>query len=155
MSHKRTLKDDLRSLLREIESFFEITVLTLLYYYVWRNVYDSENLFPNYHYKGKYVLMGLYALIAFVLFINLDCFKFGQLKTIDVASGQLIALFSTNLITYFQLCLIANQMITPIPILVLFLIQVAVAGILLKIYTKIYWFWILQWLWFSWKLGKI
>lgn len=138
MSHERTLKDDLRSLLREIESFFEITVLTLLYYYIWRNVYDSENLFPNYHYKGKYVLMGLYALIAFVLFINLDCFKFGQLKTIDVASGQLIALFGTNVITYFQLCLIANQMITPFPIIILFLIQIVIAGILLKLYTKIY-----------------
>lgn len=137
LSKKRTLRDDAKSLIRDIEAVIEITVLSLIYYFVWRNGYDV-GIFPYYHYNGKYVLIGVYAIIIFILFANLDCFKFGQLKTLDVGLGQLIALFGTNLITYFQLCLIANTMVTPLPIMVLFVIQVLVAAVLLKIYAKIY-----------------
>ena len=46
-----------RSLVRGIEAFFEVAVLAIMYYLVWRYCYQEGN-FPLYLGKGKYVLMG-------------------------------------------------------------------------------------------------
>lgn len=134
---RRTLRDELKVPLKSFEAFIEVAVLSLLYYFVWRNTYDV-GIFPYYHYNGKYVLIGVYALITIILFDNLDCFKFGELKFLDVGLGQLVGLLGTNIITYFQLCLIANRMVTPLPIIMLFALQLIVAAILLKLYQIIY-----------------
>ncbi len=134
---KKLFKEDARRLLRDIESVVEIVALTIIYYVVWRHGYD-EGVFPYYHYNGKYVLMGIYALMTFILFSSLDCFKFGKLKSLDITLGQVIAILGTNILTYFQLCLIANRMVTPIPMIMLTIIQVVVSAILIKIFSALY-----------------
>ena len=134
---RRTLRDDLRIPLKSLEALFEIVILSLIYYFVWRITHDA-GIFPYYDYNGKYVLVGIYALIAIILFDNLDCFKFGELKFLDVGMGQLLAIFGTNIITYFQLCLIANRMVSPVPLIMAFILQLFAAAVLLKLYEAIY-----------------
>lgn len=126
-----------KSLIRGVEGLLEITVLTLLYYAVWRLAY-ADGLFPNYFGKGKYVLSGVYALIVIVLFFNFDGFKFGYLRLTDAIISQWIALFITNFITYWQLCLIANVMITPLPMLVLMVVDALVCFVCAYCYTYLY-----------------
>ncbi len=137
MNNKKISQNDTRGLLRGLECVFEVLALSVLYYFVWRLGY-GEGVFPTYHYNGKYVLAGVYGLLVVLLFSGLDGFKIGQLKTVDIAMGQWIALFIVNFITYFQLCLIANHMVSPVPILILFLLDIFVAGGLIFIYTRFY-----------------
>ena len=99
--------EDTKGSVRAVESMVEVALLTVVYYLVWRNLYD----FSMFAYKGKYVLAGIYAVLLFVLFENTECSKFGQLHWTDLAVGQFISLLLVNAITYFQLCLIANKMI--------------------------------------------
>lgn len=126
-----------KSLIRSIEGLAEVSFLTLLYYYIWRNGY-VEGVFPAYYGYGKYVLSGVYALLVIVLFLNFDGFKFGYLKRSDVLISQVIALFIANFITYGQLCLIANVLITPVPVLALMLLDIVISVVCSYLFDHLY-----------------
>ena len=126
-----------KSLIRSVEGLIELLILTMIYYFIFRNNYDSS-LFPEYDGYGKYVLCGLYAMLVMVLFFGMDGFKFGYLRNGDVIVSQIIALFIANFITYWQLCLIANDLIPPAPILTLMIFGAAVVVVCTLVYSAIY-----------------
>ncbi|MBR5500298.1 MAG: sugar transferase [Clostridia bacterium] len=103
-----------KSMMRAIVGFVEIAILSITYYVGWRHGYASS-VFPDYLVRGKYVLMGVYALLLWVLFHNTEGFMYGNLRKFELSLAQWIALVIANIITYFQLCLIANAMVTPLP----------------------------------------
>ena len=52
--------EDTKGFLRVAETLLEVVILTVIYYLVWKQGYDMF----AFAYKGKYVLMGVYALLA-------------------------------------------------------------------------------------------
>ena len=137
MNHKKKQISGIKSIIRSLEGFFEIFILALVYYLVWRRGYDAV-LFPSYFGYGKYVLAGVYALLVLVLFFAFDGFKFGYIKMSEAILSQLISLFIANFITYWQLCLIANKIITPVPMLLLTAIGAAIVLICVVAYSWLY-----------------
>ena len=129
--------EDMKGFVRAAETLVEVLVLTVLYYVVWRYAYPVA-IFPYFAYMGKYVLMGVYAILVYIFFQNSECTMFGQLHRTDLIIGQTISLFLVNFVTYFQLCLIANQMISPVPILILFGMNILVAVGMVYLYTGLY-----------------
>lgn len=123
--------------IRAAEGIVEVFLLTVSYYLAWRHGYD-EGIFPTYYGYGKYVLMGIYSVLLIVLVYNYDGFKFGYLKLFDVAVSQWIAVFIANFITYFHLCLIANKMISPMPMLLLTVFNAIICFVCVFVYTAIY-----------------
>ena len=130
-------REDSKAYVRMAETVLEVLVLTFLYYLVWRNAYP-EGLFPGYWFKGKFVLMGVYAVIVFIFFRNADCTLFGQLKRTDLMVGQMIALLLANFVTYLQLCLIANRVVSPGPLILLYGLEILAAMALIDGYCRIY-----------------
>ena len=126
--------EDMKGFVRVAETLLEILILTLLYYFVWMHGYTLA----YFAYKGKYVLMGVYAVLLYIFFQNSDCTMFGQLHRVDLIIGQIISIVLVNGITYFQLCLIANRMLTPAPILILTAGEVTLAAVLVVLYTGLY-----------------
>lgn len=126
--------EDTKGFVRLVESLLEVLILTVLYYVIWRNGYPDG----GFMYKGKYVLMGVYAVLVMVFFQNSDCTLFGQLRKADLMIGQVIALLLVNVVTYFQLCLIANHMLNPGPMVLVFVLQIVVALILIILFTTVY-----------------
>ena len=126
-----------KNMLRCLEGLFEMLVLTVLFYAVWRQGYKGVA-FPQYLGYGKFVLMGVYVALATIMFKSFDGFRFGFLRLTDIVVGQWIALLITNVITYFQLCLIANAMISVWQMLVLLALQWVVAVVMPYIYSVIY-----------------
>lgn len=126
--------EDMKGFVRVAETLLEILILTLMYYFVWMHGYTLA----YFAYKGKYVLMGVYAVLLYIFFQNSDCTMFGQLHRVDLIIGQIISIVLVNGITYFQLCLIANQMLTPAPILILTAGEVVLAAVLVVLYTGLY-----------------
>lgn len=134
----RSAYEDTKGLVRAAETLLEVVVMTLLYYGAFRKGYEIEYFMYNFAYKGKYVLMGVYAALLYALFLNSDCTLFGQLHRLDLIIGQVISLLVVNFITYFQLCLIAAAMITVGPMLLLLLVEIVVAVVLIYVYTELY-----------------
>ncbi|MBQ8359100.1 MAG: sugar transferase, partial [Oscillospiraceae bacterium] len=121
-------------ILRVEETLLEVLILTVVYYLVWRWGYAMF----AFEYKGKYVLMGVYGLLAYIIFQNADCTMFGQLNRTDLVIGQTISLFLVNFITYLQLCLIGNALLSPVPMMKLFVLQTVIAILLILAYTTLY-----------------
>ena len=137
MIDKNSKLQGTKSVIRAIEGFVEVSLLTVLYYFVWRKGFDPE-LFPAYFGGGKYVLSGVYAILILVAFFNFDGFKFGYLKLSDIVASHWIGMLIVNCITYLQLSLIANKLITPVPLIVLMVFQAIVALICCTLSTHIY-----------------
>ena len=129
--------DGLKGTIRRLEGILEIVFLTIAYYNIWKFGYD-DGVFPHSFGYGELILAGIYAFLALVIFRYFDGFKFGHLKLVEVLVSQWIALFIVNVITYFQLCLLANQMISVLPVICLMLGEVLIALICTTLYTALY-----------------
>ena len=134
---KNKKRESTKGLIRGIESFIEVVVLSVIYYIVW-DMYYNEGPIPLFLGKGKYVLMGIYALLAYLFIKNTDGFQFGDLRRTDLGLAQWIALALTNVLTYFQLCLIENVMISPWPMVMLTVIDVIITTFFVFFYVYIY-----------------
>lgn len=133
----KKMKDgDRKLIIRRCEAVLQIVIFTILYFVMWKLSY-SEMTFP-YLGRGKYILMGIYAVFTVILLYYSDSFNYGNVKLSDMIISQCIALFLVNFITYFQLCLISNVMITPVPMLLLTLIDAIVSLVSCYIYNRIY-----------------
>ena len=126
--------EDTKGFLRVAETLLEVLILTVVYYLVWRNGYDMF----NFAHKGKYVLMALYAALAYLVFQYTDCTMFGQLSRVDLTMGQIISLLIVNGFTYLQLCLIGNAVLSLTPMAALVGIQSVIAIVLIFVYTTLY-----------------
>ena len=126
--------EDTKGLLRVAETLLEVAILTVIYYIVFRRGYDLY----YFEYKGKYVLMGIYGILLYAFFQNSECTMFGQLHRVDLIIGQIISLCIVNFVSYFQICLVANRMLTPAPMLMLTVVEFAVAIALIFLFTTVY-----------------
>ena len=137
MNRNRKLSSHTKGTVQHIESFLQVLILSLLYYFVWRKGYDDGN-FPPYFGNGKYVLAGVYAVLAYLFIRNSDGFQFGQLRKADLWVAQWIAMLIVNTITYFQLCLIANQMVSVLPMLLLTGADIVISLVYIVICKTVY-----------------
>lgn len=127
-----------KNTIRKIESVIELIVLSLVYYYVWRNfIFDKEYFWPMLG-RGKYVLMGIYFILSLVIIHLCEGFKYGILKIADVLFSQWIAIFIVNVVTYLQLSLMANVMIPAKAMIWLTLGDFVISGIFVYIFFAIY-----------------
>lgn len=133
---KKTLSGA-KNIIRTVEGALELLLLSAVYYQVWRRGYDTQ-MFPEYYGYGKYVLAGVYGMLVLCLFSTMDGFRFGYLRISDVLISQVIALFAVNFITYWQLSLIANEMISVLPMLLVMAIDIVLALVCTVVYSWVY-----------------
>lgn len=133
---KKSKYEEMRHFIRRFQGIIQVTFLTILYYVVWRSY--GLDVFPAYYGRGKYVLMGIYAILIFLLFHYSDGFRYGHSKLSDITVSQCIAIFLVNFLSYWQLSLIANVMINPVPILILTIIDFVICIFFCYLYTAIY-----------------
>ncbi|MBQ2759381.1 MAG: sugar transferase [Clostridia bacterium] len=137
MIKKKLLKGDTKNTLRFIESALEVIILSVVYFAIWKLCY-SVNSFPAYLGNGKLLLTAVYAVLCWLFIKNSDGFRFGNLKISELGIAQWIGLAIVNVITYFQLCLIANKMINPLPMIGLMLADMLIATLFVFCYNNLH-----------------
>ena len=132
--------DEIKSFIRKVEFIFEIMILSFIFFLIWKFMYHIPLLSGGGYIlilRG-YILILIYAFIMFMLFLYSDAFKFGYMKFTDIIISQGLSIIILNCITYFQICLIANNMISFFPIILMTVIDIAVAFLLSLSFTAIY-----------------
>ncbi len=129
--------DSIRHTVRRLEALAELLLLTLAYYLVWRACYRGDPL-PPYYGLGKFTLAGVYLALLWIVMYNDDGLKFGYLKLTGVLLSQWVSLLIVNVVTYFQLCLIANALIPVLPMLALTALDAAISLVCCYLYTLLY-----------------
>ena len=137
MNRNKKLNNHTKGTVQHIESFLEVLIFSVIYYYVWRRGYEQGN-FPPYLGNGKYVLAGVYCVLSYLFIKNSDGFQFGHLRKADLWVAQWIAMLIVNVITYFQLCLIANAMVSAVPMLLLTAVDVIVSTFFIFVFKAFY-----------------
>ena len=132
----RIKSEEKKHFIRKMEAVLQIVLFTVLYYLVWLFCYQDVT-FP-YLGRGKFVLMGVYAVLVWLLFHNSDGFNYGHSKLADITVSQCISIFLVNFVTYWQLSLISNVMIHPVPMLVLTALDMVLCIICCNLYNKVY-----------------
>ena len=134
--HRKNKFDDISRLICRIEGLVELVAITVIYYLVWRTNYRTDD--SPFYGKGKFVLAGVYFALAFIILYLSDGFKFGYLHMSDIVISQCISFTIVNVITYFQICLIVNHMVTPLYMLLLTIADACVSILMVGIFNKIY-----------------
>lgn len=129
--------DEIKSTVRKVEAVIELAVLAAVYYGIFKFGYCNSDT-PLLQGNSKYFLIIIYVLLNFILFHYCDGFKFGHIKLSDVTIFQWISVFIANFVTYFQICLIFNGMVTPMPMILITLIDFVAAFVLSYLFTAIY-----------------
>lgn len=135
---KRQIRfDEIKSTVRKVEAVIELAVLAAIYYGIFKFGYCTSDT-PLLQGNSKYFMIIIYVLLNFILFHYCDGFKFGHIKLSDVTISQWISVFIANFVTYFQICLIFNGMVTPMPMILITLIDFVAASVLSYLFTAIY-----------------
>ena len=127
-----------RSLIRMMEGLLEVFFLTALYYIFWSNGYDAPQFLSMFMGYGHIILIGIYAVLTLALISAFDGFRFGYLKIADMLLSQWLCMLIVNFITYWQLCLISNRILSPAPILWLMAADLGLTFVCVLFYIWIY-----------------
>lgn len=133
---------EIKGIIGRVEVMLETVLLSMIYYVVWRIGYEYaigvNNIFPPYLGRGKIVLMGIYAILTLVIFHANEGDQFGHLRLTDIILSQWISVGIVNVVTFFQLALIANAMISPMPFVILTVIDAVVCFSCCYFFTWLY-----------------
>lgn len=122
-------------------SLIGLVFQTALYIYVWYRVYNDimqSNMWRSFHRKGFWLLAAVYFLLLLFFTATYGGLKIGYLKPMDVFFSQVISLFFTNAVSYFQISLLSLKLVTPYPLILMMLGEIAVAGVWTFISHRLY-----------------
>ncbi|MBE6879858.1 MAG: sugar transferase [Ruminococcaceae bacterium] len=126
------MKEKYKRLALIVDALVLLTWETSTFGIIWINFYNDRMQFAFFQ-KGNWLLFGLYLVILYVFSKVYKGLKIGSHKTGDIIVSQVLATFCTNVITYFQISLIARQMLSPVPLLFGMIFQVLVIVIWAKV----------------------
>jgi exopolysaccharide biosynthesis polyprenyl glycosylphosphotransferase len=122
-------------------SLIGLLLQTALYVYVWQNVYNGimqDSMWRSFYRRGFWLLAAVYFVILLFFTATYGGLKVGYLKPMDVFFSQVIALVCTDVVSYFQICLLSLKMVTVYPLLLMIVAQIALAGVWTFISHRLY-----------------
>lgn len=113
-------------------SFIGLIFQTAVYAYFWLTEYypflrTHRNF--RFYFKGHVLILLIYFVLLFFFANTYGALKIGYLKPVDVFVSELFSLLIVNVISYFQISLMANWVVDVRPIVWTMLIQTALAGV--------------------------
>lgn len=114
---------------------------TALYIYVWQHVYNDimqSTMWRSFHRKGFWLLAAVYFVLLLFFTATYGGLKTGYLKPMDVFFSQVIALIFTNVVSYFQISLLSLSLVTPYPLMLMMIAEIAVSAVWTFVSYRLY-----------------
>ncbi len=90
-------------------SVFVIGLQTANFAYVWYTEYNRKSVIQMFYWRrGNWVMIGLYALVIFLMSKLFGALKVGYMRVQDVIIAQICSVICANVITYIQIALIGR-----------------------------------------------
>lgn len=112
------VKEYIKRVLVYAMGFILIALMTLVFAYIWYNVYNIGIKLPFWR-RGNILLVLIYGVILLLFSRMYGALRVGYLKKIDVLTSLILTVICTNVITYFQISLIARGLLNVRPILIM------------------------------------
>lgn len=127
----------LKTTIRKVESFVQVVFLSLVYLATYCAFYKGRD-FTVLHDNTRFALTLVYALVLSIIFWLNDSFKYGNNRISELSSSQIISLCLTNIIMYFEFCLVTQHLVGIMPIIYLTCFQGLLCVIWCVLCTKVY-----------------
>lgn len=113
-------------------SFVGLLFHTAIYAYFWFEAYYPFLRYHRnfkYYFKGHVLILGIYFVLLFFFANTYGALKVGYLKPIDVLISEFFSLLFVNIVSYFQISLMANWVVKVEPIAWTMLIQTVFSAV--------------------------
>lgn len=104
-------------------------------------IYYDHMTAVTYYWKGDVVIIGIYMLLYCYFGKTYDAFLISHYRIFDIVASQSLSVFLCNCAFYVGVFILAKGFVNPIPLLVLFVDQIALSIIWTCITQKIYYKW--------------
>ncbi len=122
-----------------IFAIVETVMLTLIYYLLWRRGYTHGiSGYPEYFGYGRFVLMGVYAVLTFIFLHTAGGFRFGRTGNLTLVLIQWVTVLAVNILTYFQLSLTAKELVAKRPMFDVTVVQAVAVVIYVAVIREAY-----------------
>lgn len=130
-----------KRILRAIAAVLVVANVAGAFFYIWTKFYNMRIIFPFY-YKGHLLMMAVYIILLLVFFYIYGGLKFGYLKSSNVILSQFLAVICTNVVMYFQICLLAAKLEAIVPFVYLTMVDLLIivfwSIVISKVFKKLF-----------------
>lgn len=113
-------------------SFIGLIFQTAFYAFFWLEAYYPflrEHRRFRFYFKGHVLIFAIYFVLLFFFASTYGALKIGYLKAVDVFISEIFSLLIVNVISYFQISLMANWVVDVRPMVWTMLLQTLFAGL--------------------------
>lgn len=136
-------REQYKHLLNLTANYIMLACEAALFAYVWYFMYDpilsKAHRFWN---RGNWAVIGMYTLILYFFTRTFGGYRIGYLRITDICLSQILSILCANVVGYLQVCLIGNDYMPIMPMLILTGLELLVVlpGVYLVrfIYTRLY-----------------
>lgn len=118
-------REQFKRLINFLEGFVILAAHTVIFAFVWYGSYVKQLEIPFWR-RGDWAVIGVYALILFLLTHLYGGFKIGYLRLMDVLYSQILSLLCANVVAYIQVVLISRKYLSSVPLLKMTAVQIVV-----------------------------
>lgn len=120
-----------RERFKKMISYLEVLALVAIHTYLYATLWYSyySGLMPKrlqFYRRGHWAVIAMYILVLWMFTKLYGGFKVGYLRLFDVIYSQLLSLLCANIVLYFQICIVTRDYVTPVPLLIMTVVQVVV-----------------------------
>lgn len=125
MAGKQNDKEQYKRLINFTARLVILTGETITFAIMWYQMYVAKYDYIFFR-RGHWAVIGLYVLLLFFFTRSFGGYRVGYAKLSDVALSHILAVVCCNFIEYFELCMILKDYITPVPLLELTAVELAI-----------------------------
>lgn len=115
-------------------SIMLIAMLTGVYGIVWNGYFNRYFLQNPFFRRGNWMIIFIYGVLLVFFMQMYGGFKVGFLKKGNLIYSQILAVIFTNAITYFQIAVLDKRFFSPLPLVVIVLVD----GVLITLWTLLF-----------------
>ena len=126
-------------------NFIGLLMQTAVYAYIWFeyyyplvNGYQEGRLGLKFYRNGHILVLALYLVLLFFFTNTFGGLKIGYLKPVDVFLSQLFSVLTVNVITYVQISLMRNWVVTPVYLAGATVLQLLISTLWVNLCDRIY-----------------
>ena len=121
---KMRKRDKFKKMISFFESIVLLAIHVAIFGYVWYSEYVELLVIPFFR-RGDWAVIGVYALVLFLLTNLYGGFRIGYLRLMDVLYSQILSLLCANVVEYIEIVLISRSYLSALPLIKMTFVQVA------------------------------
>ncbi len=119
------MKEKYKHLLNFVANVLTLAMEAVCFGWVWYEIYVPQlNKANKFSMRGNWAVIGMYVLFVFFFTKVLGGYRIGYMRLSDIILSQVLAVLLAMVVSYFEICMVANDYMNPRPLLLMTLTEI-------------------------------